>query len=449
MERKSLFLIGVGVIGLSVFLFLLLLTSNKIINEHPPQYPESNLTLKYQAVNTSSSSSEHHLENSCLLSNGTLVVCKNNQECINNKCTLKYQTGKYGVIYVYESDLTHNPDWRKYLERDLEKTQKSLLELTNNKLNYSFDILGEVYTKELCWNPAILGIRYKTIIKEVDLSNNNTIFITPFNTTSQIPGSSFGSHTLVIDSTKRKVIKEDKEYLISTDYVDMKIDCPKCKVYYEDRTNIFQKKFPNQDYIEVNTTYVEIDCDNNLVNLKFNQQLLNNIKEVASQKLNFDLNNYEDIILIFGNFGRILPYESEDNLMYRCTTSEGFIGGYSNLIFAENEIKSGGLIDCVSPGYSGGVFYDSLGWHMLVHEFLHPLGAVDIYDTGTILGYDSPAYYRSKALEADPLADESIMGNSDRICKQETEKTKKGECTKKELERVYLDKYNKDIIGIY
>jgi hypothetical protein len=380
----------------------------------------------------------------CTLKNGTEIICQRYQECYEYNCLLMNHSKKLGVIYLYESENTYNPTWRHNLIVNINKIEEALLNITNNKANYSLTILGEIKTDDFCWNPAFLGVNLTQRIIKKDSNTKKIISEDIINTIMPLPGSGFGTRTIIIDSTKK--IKDNK--LIIEEIVNLELNCPSCKIYYRDRTKEFQDIFLEDNFLEVNTTHIEIDCKNNIVDEKFNETKLLNLKLKASKSLGFELTDFDEIILIFGKSGRILPYESKENLHFRCKTSISFIGGYSHLIFAENEfISQGDYVDCFKEGY-GGIWYEPVGWHIFVHEFLHPLGAVDIYDVGTTFGYESPAYHRNEALKIDNKADQSIMGNSERECKQLSQKTKNDECSKEELEKVYLDSYNKKRMGL-
>jgi hypothetical protein len=362
-----------------------------------------------------------------------------------NQC----QNKRIGVVYAYESDKTYNFDWRQQVEPLFPKVRDSLLEISGCKLNYSFDILGSIQTNQFCWNPAEVGVSYNESITKIDRHTNQIISKEFLITTTPLPGSDFDD-AIVIHSTERIIDENGKSYLEIINLEKIELNCPHCKIYSEDRTKEFQELFPDENYIKVNTTYIAPDCNDALLithPYESYANRLNNLKSDAAQLLNFNKNDYDELMIIFGKLGTILPSESEINFKFRCTHAIGFIGGWGDLTFAENFLLKGDFIECPSKGYGGFVFYEIPGWHAIVHEFLHRVGAVDIYDTGTMLGYESPAYRRAKALEIDPLADESIMGNEDRACKKLAEITKKDECSKTELERVYLDKYNKEIIG--
>ena len=166
--------------------------------------------------------------------------------------------------------------------------------------------------------------------------------------------------------------------------------------------------------------------------------LLYQLRSNAFSSLGLDPGKYDSVFVIYGKFGGVDPNENDKNLIYSCVNLIGNIGGYSNLEFAENELKKNGVLDCRK--FWGRVHYSAPGWQIIVHEILHRFGAIDIYDTGTVFGIKSE---REKALETDPNADQSVMGNRKRVCiNQEA-------CTKEELDFLYLDKYNKELMGIW
>jgi hypothetical protein len=312
-------------------------------------------------------------------------------------------------------------------------------------------MLGSVQTDQFCWNPAEVGISYNWSIAKIDMSTNQIISKEFLSTEIPLPGSDFDTGH-IFDSSEWITNENGKAYLNIKNFEGItEWNCPHCKIHSEDRTKEFQDLFPDQGYTKVNTTYIEPDCGNALLtqNSGSYTSRLNGLKLEAAQLLNFNIADYDELLVIFGKLGNILPSESERNFKFRCSNAIGFIGGWSDLTFAENFLLKGDFfIGCASRGWGGFAFYENTGWHALVHEFLHEAGAVDIYNTGTILGYESPAYNRAKALEIDPLADESIMGNEDRACKKLAEITENDECNKTELERVYLDKYNKGLLTI-
>lgn len=363
--------------------------------------------------------------------------------CENGACV---QQKNIGIIYVYDGNDTYNPKWRENISLLFPKTSDAINKILGSKIKYNFNILGEIKTTEFCWNPAILNLTYIGSRTKTDRVSGDIIEKGLFTTTSPLPGSDFGNRTYVFDSFQKLSIEEGKEYLITIKLENVNLDCPKCRTYTTDRTEEFQRLFPDENFLEVHTTYWELNCENNLFDNKFDQNKINTLKQRAANELKFNLDNFDEIFIIFGHLGTILANESSANLKYRCTTGVGFIGGYGNFIFAENGLLQGGLIDCSE--FNPGSFYEKIGWHFIVHEILHSYGAVDVYQTGTVFGVPS---YRDEALKVDPLTDESVMGDSIRFsCMENGGMEKDGKvCSREELERVYLDEYNRILIDKY
>lgn len=324
--------------------------------------------------------------------------CIQYHSCINNMCMLDSVNYKLGLVYIYNNTDTYNPDWRSEFSEINQKVINGIEEETQGKIRPTLDILGEVQTDIFCWNPAIIGGK----LRNIEIGNESYF---------QMPGSQFSS-------TGQGV----------TGYEIVETYCDNCIL--ED--DIYQ-----------------IDCENDLSysNLwtsdkqaRLNQQI--------SEELNFNFDDYDGVFVIFGKLGHILPQEDSKNLEYRCITYEAIIGGYSNLIMAENSIKSGGLIQCDTSDVMTTPYYDSMGWKKMVHEVLHRFGAVDVYDTGSVFGYD-PSFYRNRARLIDPRTDESVMGNEEMECIEEGGYEKDGNiCTQQQLDAIYLDKYNQQKIGI-
>lgn len=323
-------------------------------------------------------------------------ICPQHQECINNKCLLKYTSYKMGLAYVYNNLDTYNPNWRTEMNLINNKVVNALKSVSDNKIDASINILGEIQTNVFCWNPAEVGGR----MRNIELGEEFYF---------RMPCSMFSETGVGITG-----------FEITESY------CNNCVL----RNDVYT-----------------LNCDNILSysNL-WETNKLNELKQEISQKLGINFEDYDGVFIIFGKLGQVLSNESEKNLIYRCSGLAGVIGGYSNLIMGENYIKSGGLVSCSQVG--GTPYYDKIGWGQMVHEILHRFGTVDIYETGPVFGYDTREN-RRKALELDPKADESVMGNEDRDCMEEDRYEKDGNiCTQEELERVYLDKYNRRLIGL-
>jgi hypothetical protein len=316
---------------------------------------------------------------------------------------------KLGLVYVYNSPETYNPNWKGNIDKILYKTEKGIEKSLFNKVDTSIEILGEVQTNNFCWNPAKIGVEYKT--EDTVFKSGNVLLGQIFY--SLCPASGFG---------------ESGIYFLGK---ILNIDCPNYKVETEDNG-------------EVTENTISIDCENALTydNLwKSNKlQLLNN---QISLELEIDFNDYDGVFVIFGNLG--VPHSTDKKFLdFKCNVLQGYIGGYSNLIMAENMIMEpyDYFVDCRKlNGDFAGSHYMGVGWHILVHEILHRFGAKDVYNTGTTFGIRS---YRDGALRIDPRTDESIMGNNHKTCEYEFKNDYF--CAKEELEEIYIDKLNQKLI---
>ena len=321
--------------------------------------------------------------------------CPQTQECRKGRCELKLDEKKYGYLYVYEGNNTYNPEWRKNAEEQEKKLSGGIESLTNGKINVKVDIIGEYKTEDLCWNPADASyFEYK-----IDGQDLNGI----------LPGSSYGtSHNAYYGEVDIK-----------------KLDCFYCSMG------------KGKDRYGNSFTEISLKCDKPSLSID-HAKYLGAVKEKASLKLGFNLKDYDGLFVVYGRFGDVDPNENEKNRIYRCGTMEGTLAGYSMLEFSENNLKFNGILDCKDQNSM--VSYNMPGWHIIVHEVLHTFGAVDVYDTGFILGIGTQKEF---ALELDPKTGQSIMGDSKRVCANPIS------CTSDELDYLYLDKYNKRLIGIW
>ena len=346
-------------------------------------------------------------DGNCYIAN-PCVSCPKNKECNGVKCMLKESPYKLGLVYVYYDEDTYNPNWRAAFGAIIPKVENGIKQLTDSKVDASIEILGEVHTNRFCWNPATLGFSYKT--QDYTFASGEVV---PGQIVDEIlPGSQFNNPEIRVSG---KVVSNN---------------CKNCKIEESDS----------------GLTTVSISCENPLSydNL-FVSNKLDLLNSDISYALGKNLSTYDGIYIVFGKLGTLLP-DSTKNLRYRCTTVGGFIGGYSSLIMAENSMLAGGQVDCSQLG--GGLLdtYDKAGWQTMVHEIMHRFGAVDTYDTATTFGIVSE---RQKALEIDPHADESIMGNNAKACIDEGGWEQDGNvCTMNDLEKLYLDKYNRQNIGL-
>jgi hypothetical protein len=360
---------------------------------------------------------------------------------------------RIGLLYVSQNNETYNPEWRSKIEPILSKTKQVMSDLTDNKTDYTFEILGETETDKYCWNPAGMGFVQQSEYTKVDVSTNEIVssFTTISNT--RMPGSAFRWNSVTANLlTERNEIEDNREYFIkevNTSYND----CPNCSLSpMEDKKDsmneyLIENNIDNYYYTEYEENRLSMDCSkNDLSQWSVDFSDMESIKNIASRELNFSLDDYDDIIIIIGEFGQILASESEDNLNYRCSTMEGVIGGYSNLIFAENSLYSNGFIDCSNSTNAANSFYDGRGWIIIAHELLHHLGAVDVYNTGFSFGINS---HLEEAQSLDPKYRESIMGDNMTPCMLDFEVNRDPLCTQYELDNyVYLDKLNRQKIGV-
>ena len=358
--------------------------------------------------------------------------CTIYQECINDKCVIKPNI-KFGLVYIYNTPDTYNPNWKNDIGEIIPKTEKGLREVTDNKINVSIEILGEVQTDIYCWNPPKIGLKYKSPDGIFDSGRIFTgkIFY------DVLPGSSLGT------------LGDKSEWTYPGKLLEL--DCDRCKTEIKGEDSFM----------------VSIDCESQ--GSKENKPYL--LKEQISKELNIKLvkfhgfdkfEGYDGVFIVFGRLGR--PLDSEERFLeWFCSGMYSRVEATSGFLFSENSLiePNNYFIDCTKFAYNENNctqegkchgLYQKVGWHTIVHEILHQFGAVDIYNTGTDLreSTENIKTNREKALERDSRAKESIMGDDSKNCIEEGGYEKDGKiCTKEELEEVYLDKYNKERIINY
>ena len=311
-------------------------------------------------------------------------------------CLSQVKNYKLALAYIYSSDETRNPNWRESIEDIERKVEKGLLVATNNKLRLTIETIGETKVNTFYWNPAILGGKFKNI-------ETGDVF------SFRMPGSDFSSTGLGLNGWE---IVESK--------------CTNCKidgdVYALDRKN--------------GLTYENM----------FEYNMVYKMQNEVIKKLKIDKNKYDGVIIVFGRLGNVSPKESEEARLYKCNSLTSVIGGYSDLIMAENVLESGGLIDCSDLNSSS--YYESPGWHKLAHEILHRFGAVDIYKTGGTFGINTQDS-QNRSFGIDSRAAESIMGDDAKACMGNDKYIQPGRlCSQAELDEIYIDKYNRQLIGL-
>jgi len=386
--------------------------------------------------------------------------CSKNQVCINDHCVLNY---KYGLVYVYDSSQTRNPDWHTQLSVLYPKIEHAVSELTNNKINISIIELGEVQTDTFCWTPPTIGVKL--------LSSDGTISY------DVCPGSGFSfmgtdyprGVTILELNCSRSTVEEVKKVMSNqgeitcdsgiTDwetapnqcnvkfkgfYCDgstgnLVLDCQKCGC----SDGMLCNEDGGCDSFLGKSYKVAMNCENALPNSTVRGEKQQQLENEISQKLNFQFSDYDGIFVIFGSFGP--PLDTEERfLSYKCSGIYPYIGGYSTLEMAENAILEpvSYLVNCSQLNTQSHMesFYLKVGWHTMVHEILHRFGAVDVYETGSVFGITT---YRDEALKIDSRTDESIMGDDLKSCMDRDGYEKDGViCSKADLDAVYLDKYN-------
>ena len=380
------------------------------------------------------------------------------KECVNNKIVLKNHTKKIGFLYISRNDETYNLNWRESLSPLLSKMKDTMLQLTNGKADYDFEILGSYETNQFCWNPAKLGFFQQPDDYKINLNTNEIIrshdISPPINT--PIPGSSFIYNNGTADSLyERNVMENGIPYLIR-ETLSTNTNCLDCSYSpMQDLTLSWQQLFPTSGYTKVQQRQLDIRCDQGIFfDNRTDSSILNNVRESASRELNFQLSDYDYIVVIFGKFGQILPNESIENKYYRCHSLRGVIGGFSDMVIGENSLLTNGLVDCresTDDSSWHNSFYDDEGWKIMPHELLHDLGAVDIYDTA---GFVEIYSERERAQSMDSRYKESIMAERKVPCEEYFDINKTSNpnyvptCTQNKLDQVYLDKLNREKIGI-
>lgn len=341
-------------------------------------------------------------------------VCSKYHECINDECMLKSSKYKIGVVYIYYDQDTYNSNWKIKIKELLNKAVSSLKTLTNNKIDASYDIFGEVQVNTFCWNPAIIGFTLKEKVTILGKEIEDILY-------KPLPGSSFrNSATGYYPYYKDEQTESNVEMIKNT--------CKNC---------IITRTRDDPNYKE-NT--ISIACANNLADTSKVYQL----EQELIQKLRFNIDNYDIILIIFGKVGTVLPIDKE-SIKYRCSTVSSVIGGQffsPNIIIAgENSLLAGGTIDCLAKGLIEGFpkIQEYYGWHIIVHEILHLLGAKDHYETYLTFGLTS---HPEEARKYDSKANECVMSNELKPCLEDYS------CTDKDLEEIYLCEWDKMNIGL-
>ena len=304
---------------------------------------------------------------------------------------------KYAVIYVYESADTYNPNWHD-IKKSFDKVSAALESLSGGKHKAEFDILGEKKINDYCWNPATL-MGYKT--------TGGLKFY------AVVPGSQFSINSGVWAGS----------------VADVSTTCPHCKVSQV------------KDDVSVENT-----CANKIPNFAYDEGGFGAMKQRLLQELTTNPGQYDDTMIVFGRLG---PAVYDANYTeYRCKTSgAGPILAFSNFATSEYVLDNPNpIINCAKyatlPPPAIRAEYENINWKVVLHEILHHFGAVDVYQTGLNLGVTSQY---GQALSVDPNVQESIMGNQHKPCQDLADKGVL--CTLDQLDQIYLDTYNRKLMG--
>ena len=303
---------------------------------------------------------------------------------------------KYAVIYVYESADTYNPNWTD-AKKSFDKVSAKLESLSGGKTKVDFDFLGEKKINDFCWNPATL-LSY-------ELPSGKKVY-------SSVPGSTFETNVLELSAGIKNI----------------NTSCPHCKI------------IENDESVSVQNT-----CENKIPNFAYSDGGFSAMKQRLLKELSNNPEQYTDTIIIFGRFGPPLFDEHYDE--YLCNGFHATTLGWSNFALSEYAVNTPNqIVDCnkyktlIPPAVSAS--YENSGWQLILHEILHHLGAVDVYQTGLSIGTKSDY---QKALAVDSDVRQSIMGDIYEPCQ---DLLSSGiYCTQDQLDSVYLDKYNRQIMG--
>src|SRR3989339_1078257 len=335
--------------------------------------------------------------------------------CIGQQQFEETANYKLGLVYVYSSEETYNPNWRVDLGKVLPKVENSLTNVSDGRIQPSIEILGEVKTDVFEWNPAEIGIKLENCLKKIenpDEPNQRVVFENCNVIYDQLPNSVFAVSSTNFASTRKKIEENGKQLLEISEWRIVQLECSECVIETKDETEEINTLFPDDNYESYVETIVKMNSEKTLTSENlFNTNKLEMLKTEIEGNLKIDYNNYDGVFIVFGKLGRPLSTDRHF-LEWACSGIHSSIGGYSNLIMSENFLMEPDnyFIDCRSLNPSdefGSSHYLKVGWHQMVHEVLHRLGAVDIYVTGPMFGIRSD---REKALEIDTRADESVMG---------------------------------------
>ena len=392
--------------------------------------------------------------------NPPIFACNQFQYCLDNTCKLDNGDYGLGLVYIYTNEENYNSNWRTEFEDIIEKVEESINQTTEGKINFSIEILGESIVETYSWNPAKIGVKCDDIYHPLpgssfaqegfELTCESTEIINCSDCKVEevsIPNVSEGNQTCNLGIEDWETLPGQCNPNFLPFFCDggsgeLILDCTRCGCDSDQFCDDISGSCFAVGFEENHTKYlVSINSSNGLSyeNLFENGTYYILLKSEIASNLDFNFDDYDGVFIIFGRLG--IPLMSEPHFYdYKCRVSDDIIGGYSSLIMGEDAIKSGGLVDCAlhHPTESDRFYYRT-GWHMIAHEILHNIGAVDVYDTSLSFGIASD---REISLLIDSRTDESIMGNDEKPCMIDFS------CNSEDLDEVYLDKYNRFNIGL-
>ncbi|MCX7589800.1 MAG: hypothetical protein N2Z85_02580 [Patescibacteria group bacterium] len=162
----------------------------------------------------------------------------------------------------------------------------------------------------------------------------------------------------------------------------------------------------------------------------------------------FNFLNYDYRIIILGKAGPIIPQigEKEKYFFDNYMTAGDIMGYYYTgtngvIVMTENGLKIPSYYRIGELGFAR-----MPGWQQIIHEILHSFGAVDVYESGFNFHQINNARLDALKLEPESEVDKSIMSNGwGGYCNKYF---KIFSCQPEDVEKIYLDKYNRIKLGL-
>ncbi|MDI6602570.1 MAG: hypothetical protein QME57_00415 [Patescibacteria group bacterium] len=354
-----------------------------------------------------------YCENGNLIEKASLCGCPSGYKISDNQCVIdvsKTEYKKIGIVYVSESDQTYNPNWRTELYFNKSKIENGLNNIFSKKgIKFVVDFMGEFRANNLCWNPRRIAFIQEFIKYPGSLEKGWY---------TQMPGSelSEGVGNYICNPKDRKTLWSD---------------CPPARC----------EEFNHPDFPD--SQCFRVKCDQKFFTLSLQNPtwidpLLNNL-----EANNFNFSNYDYKVIILGKAGPNIPQIGEKEKYHFCRAmTVGDIMGYtssSNLIvMTENGLRIPSYYKC--PDFTK---LAMPGWQQIIHEILHTFGAVDVYEFDW---QKNPSREEALKLELEVEVEKSIMANGWFGYCNKHQATYS--CKPEDLEKIYLDKYNRIKLGL-